>query len=182
MVPLPTAMHRQGSVQGTADPGWQRLEAGGVAFVLAGFHLPAPGSTAIAGLKQVVGPLPDQLGAGLHADVLHHPQIEGTLIGQGPPLLQQGIVGVDQERVIELLRQLLLQRLETGKINDKATGIEVGSPEPDGETAAIAVHKAAMAGMAPLAMTAGVAAELFAAGVGGRHLDGRRSRQIASVR
>jgi hypothetical protein len=78
------------------------------------------------------------------------------------PLVQEGVVGVHQKGVVELVRQLGFEVLEAGEINDKAVTIKVTGLKPTGETAAVAMHKAAVAWMAPLAMAAGIAAEALA--------------------
>lgn len=82
---------------------------------------------------------------------------------QALPFVHQGIVAIHQKRVIELLAKLLLQRPKTGEIDHEPAGIQLGGGKPEGETAAVTVHEAAVARMAPLAMAAGIALKLFAA-------------------
>ena len=86
---------------------------------------------------------------------------------EGLPLREKGIITIDKKRVIKLLAQLGFQGSETGEIDDKATGIQLFCRKPDRETAAIAMHEAAMARMSPLPVTTGIALELLAAGVSG---------------
>ena len=87
---------------------------------------------------------------------------------EGLPLREKGIITIDKKRVIKLLAQLGFQGSETGEIDDKATGIQLFCRKPDRETAAIAMHEAAMSFVTPLPMTAGISAEGFAAAVRGR--------------
>lgn len=64
-------------------------------------------------MQKLIGPCPDQLSCGFHPHIGHHPQIQGTQIVKPLPFLQQWIVGIHQKRVVELLAQLLLERLQT---------------------------------------------------------------------
>ena len=82
---------------------------------------------------------------------------------EGLPLAQQGVVGVNQKGVVELGRQLGFEGLKAGEIDHKPDHVERTGLKPAGETAAVAMHKTAMAQMAPLAMAAGIAAEGLAA-------------------
>ena len=85
------------------------------------------------------------------------------------PLLQQRVVGVDQKRVVKLLSEALFQLAETGEIHHKAVLVELLGLEPEAKTAAVTVHKTAVAGVSPLTVATGIAAKGFAAGVGGGH-------------
>ena len=69
-----------------------------------------------------------------------------------------------ENKLVKLLAQLLLQRPKTGEIDYKATRIQLRCGKPQGETAAVPMHEAAVAGMTPLPMAAGGILELFAAG------------------
>ena len=90
------------------------------------------------------------------------------------PFIHEWIIGIHQKGVIELLAQFLLKGSKTGKIHHESAFIKGSGCEPQGETAAIAMHKAAMPWVPPLAMAAGVTLKQFAAaeGSGGmKHVD-----------
>ena len=80
-------------------------------------------------MQKLIGPCPNQLGGGFHPHIGHHPQIQRTQIVKPLPFLQQWVIGIDQERVVKLIAQLLLERLQTGEINDKTAGVEVSRSE-----------------------------------------------------
>ena len=143
------------------------MEHSGIAAVLTSLNRVATGATTIPLLQQLVGPGPDQ-GCGLHAHVFHHTEINGLEIVQPLPFRQQWIVDIDQKGVVELLPQALFEGAKAGEINNKTTGIQLRCGEPEVETAAVPMHEAAMALVAPLPVTAGIAAEGFAAAVRGR--------------
>ena len=139
-----------------------------IAAVLPRLHGVATGATTIPLLQQLVGPGPDQGRRGLHAHVFHHTEINGLEIVQPLPFRQQWIVDIDQKGVVELLSQPLFEGAKAGEINNKTAGIQLRCGEPEVETAAVPMHEAAMALVAPLPVTAGIAAEGFAAAVRGR--------------
>ena len=90
------------------------------------------------------------------------------------PFVHKWIIGIHQKSVIELPEQFLLKGSKTGEIHHEAALIEVCGCEPQRETAAVAMHKAAMPWVPPLAMAAGVTLKQFAAaeGSGGvKHVD-----------
>ena len=80
------------------------------------------------------------------------------------PLCEQRVVGIDEKGVIKLITQLLLQWTQAGEIDHKATGVQSLGCKPHREAAAIPVNKPAVAGMLPLAMTAGIPLKPLAAG------------------
>ena len=82
---------------------------------------------------------------------------------------QQRIVSIDQKGVVELALQTLPQFGEAREIDDEAVLIELMGLKPAGEAAAVAMHEAAVPGVAPLAMGAGETAERLAAGIGRVH-------------
>ena len=71
------------------------------------------------------------------------------------PLHQQGIIGINQKGVIELLPQAFFKGAKAGEINNEPAGIQLRCGEPEVETAAVPMHEAAMALVAPLPVTAG---------------------------
>ena len=87
---------------------------------------------------------------------------------QPSPVFKKRIIGIDQKGVVELLPQAFFEGAKAGEINNKPAGIQLRCGEPEVETAAVPMHEAAMALVAPLPVTAGIAAEGFAAAVGGR--------------
>ena len=139
---------------------------GSVTTIFTGFNGPATGSSPIPLLKQFVSPRPHQGGGGLHSNVIHHPQIEGTKLIQTTPFSEQRIVSIGKKRVIKLPPQALFKRSKTGKIHHKSATIKPLGTKPKGETAAIAVHKTAMALVGPLAMATGVTLKQLAAAEG----------------
>ena len=139
-----------------------------ITTVLPRLHAIATGATAVPLLQQLIGPGPDQGCRCLHPNVLHHAEINGLEVVQPLPFRQQWIVDIDQKGVIELLPQALFEGAKAGEINNKPAGIQLRCGEPEIETAAVPMHEAAMALVAPLPVTAGIAAEAFAAAVGGR--------------
>ena len=151
----------------TVIPVRAHLVASTVAVVFPGLHFPAAAAPLIPPPEQGIGPSPHQLGRGLHAHVLQHPQIQGTQLVQPLPLRQKGIIGIHQEGVIKLLHQLPAQGTQAGEIHHKAVLIQVGGGKPQDKRAAIAMDKATVALVAPLAVAAGEAHESFAAGVDG---------------
>ncbi len=82
------------------------------------------------------------------------------------PFLEQGIIGIDQKGVVKLFAEFLLQGTQAGEIHHKTAGVKLMSCELQPETSAVSVHKAAVPRVVPLAMTAGISLEHFAAGVG----------------
>ena len=82
------------------------------------------------------------------------------------PFVHKWIIGIHKKSVIELLAQFLLKGSETGEIHNEPTFIEGSGCEPEGETAAVAVHEPAMAWVSPLAMAAGVTLKQLAAAEG----------------
>ena len=90
------------------------------------------------------------------------------------PFAHEWIISIHQKGVIELLAQFLLKGSKAGEIHHEAALIEGSGCEPQGETAAVTMHKAAMPWVSPLAMAAGVTLKQFAAaeGSGGvKHVD-----------
>ena len=77
-------------------------------------------------------------------------QIQGAKLMQPLPLAQQGVIAVGQG-VIELMLQLLPQLFEAGEIHHKAIGIQFLA-STNGEAAAVAMHKPAMALVVRLAV------------------------------
>ena len=144
------------------------MEHSGIAAVLTSLNRVATGATTIPLLQQLVGPGPDQGRRRLHTHVFHHTEINGLEVVQPLPFRQQWIVDIDQKGVVELLPQALFEGAKAGEINNKTTGIQLRCGEPEVETAAVPMHEAAMALVAPLPVTAGIAAEAFAAAVRGR--------------
>ena len=87
---------------------------------------------------------------------------------QPSPVFKKRIIGIDQKGVVELLPQAFFEGAKAGKINNKPAVIQLRCGEPEVEAAAVPMHEATMALVAPLPVTAGIAAEGFAAAVGGR--------------
>ena len=84
------------------------------------------------------------------------------------PFIHEWVIGIHQKGVIELVAKLLVQGTQAGEVDHKATGIKLRCGEPEGETAAVAMHEPAMARMTPLPMAARVALkQLAAAEIGG---------------
>jgi len=83
------------------------------------------------------------------------------------PFAHEWIIGIHQKSVIELLAQFLLKGSKTGEIHHEPAFIEGSGCEPQGETAAVAMHKPAMAWVSPLAMAAGVTLKQLAAAEAG---------------
>ena len=79
---------------------------------------------------------------------------------------EEGVIGIGQKGVVELLCQPGFELFQAGKIHHKATVVEFVGPKPEAKTAAVAMHEAAVALVAPLAMTTGITAECFTATVG----------------
>ena len=117
-------------------------------------------------MQQFVGPAPHQLGAGLHAHIGHHAQVEGALVVQLAPGGEEGVIGIGQKGVVELICQPGFELFQAGKIHHKATVVEFIGPKPEAKTAAVTMHEAAVALVAPLAMATGITAEGFTAAVG----------------
>ena len=86
------------------------------------------------------------------------------------PLLHQRIVSIHKERVIKLLAQLFFQRPEAGEIHHETAGIQPSGGKPERETAAVAMHEAAMARVLPLPVTTRIALKLLAASERNRRL------------
>tara|TARA_B100000674_G_C37072406_1_gene572228 strand:- start:128 stop:427 length:300 start_codon:yes stop_codon:yes gene_type:complete len=86
---------------------------------------------------------------------------------QSLPFAKQRIILIHQKGVIELLTQFLLEGSKTGEIHHKTAFIEGCGRKPQDETAAVAMNKAAVAWVSPLAMAAGVALKQLAAAEAG---------------
>lgn len=140
--------------------------SGSISTIFTRFHGPATRALTIPLLKQFVSPRPHQGRGGLHPNVVHHPQIEGTKLIQTTPISEQRIISVSEKRVIKLLPQALFKGSKTGKIHNKSTRIKFLGTKPKGEAAAVAVHKTAMTLVGPLAMATGIALEQLAAAEG----------------
>ena len=79
---------------------------------------------------------------------------------------KKGVTLEGQKGVVELVCQPGFELFQAGKIHHKATVVEFMGPKPETKTAAISMHEAAVALVAPLAMAAGITAEGFTAAVG----------------
>ena len=142
-----------------------RFVASCIGLILTRFYPPATAAPSISIKQKGIGPLPNQLCAGLHAHVLHHPQIDSALIIQALPLRQEWIISIGKESVIELVIELLFQGPKTGKVDDKSVGIKLLSCKPKGKTAAIAMHESTVSRMTPLTMAAGISSKILATSV-----------------
>ena len=79
---------------------------------------------------------------------------------------EEGVIGIGQKGVVELICQPGFELFQAGEIHHKATVVEFSGPKPEAKTAAVAMHEAAVALVAPLAMATGITAESFTAAVG----------------
>lgn len=142
------------------------METGCISIVFTGFHSPTTASAPIAFEQVIIGPDPDQFGCGFHPHIVHDPKVKGSPCVQLLPFFEQGIIGIDQKGVVKLLAKFLLQGTQAGEVHHKTARVKLMSGELQPKTPAVPVHKAAVSGMVPLAMTAGISLEHFAAGVG----------------
>ena len=109
---------------------------GCIAIIFPRLHRPATCAASVALLQQLIDPDPDQLSGGFHPHIGHHAQIKGSEIVQALPFIQKRIVSIHQKCVIKLMPELLFKGPEAGKINNKATIIEIASSKKQLKTTA----------------------------------------------